>query len=348
MLKNPLVSVVMPAYNAEQYAAPAIESILSQTFADFELIIIDDGSTDNTAAVIEGFSERDSRIRTFHQPNSGAAATMNRGCALATGKYIARMDADDLSHPQRLKRQVEFLESRPDIDICGTWMRTFEGKKETVMRFPTDPDLAKSMLLFQLSIVGCSIMFTKEMRLKTGVRNRSGFGATDDYLFVVECSRTSRIASVTEPLYFYRIHPGQVTIREKDREARFSREIRLMQLEQLGLHPDADELDLHDAISCWQPIADRSLVARAESWLMKLKRANERAGIYPEPAFSELLGNYWFAFCLRHAKFGPSTYQRFSRTPLADGARVSFGQRMKFLARCLAGYAPARGAGAAK
>lgn len=334
----PLVSVVMPAFNAEQYVGEAIESILCQTLSDFEFIIIDDGSTDNTEKVLTEYETRDTRIQVLRQRNSGVAASMNLGCSLTKGKYIARMDADDLSHPRRLSRQVEFLEKHPDIGLCGTWMHSFQGTEKTLNRYPSDPDIAKSMLPFQLPVDGGSIMLARQTYLQSGVVNNPDVGATDDYLFVVECSKYFRFASVPEPLYFYRIHPAQVTRREGDRQNKFARQIRLMQLEELGLKPTKAELDIHEAISEWRLAGDKDVIQAAEDWLMKLKRANALQAQYPEAAFSQVLGSYWLGLCMRHARLGFWTYQRFSESHLTQGAQVGLGQRLKLLAKCVTGY----------
>jgi hypothetical protein len=337
MSKNVLVSVVMPSYNVEKYVGEAVESIQSQTLDDFELIVIEDDSTDKTAKILNDYQARDPRIQVHWQCNSGVAASINRGCQLAKGKYIVLMGADDICHPQRFERQVEFLEKHPDIGICGTWMCAFEGNKKTLFRYPTDPDIAKSMLPFQLSVVGGSIMFDRAMYLRTGVRNRLDIGATDDYMFVVEYSKHCRISSIPEPLYLYRIHPEQVSRREKGSQIKFARQIKLMQLEELGLLPNEVELDLHDAISCWQLMGDKLVLKQAEEWLVKLKQANQQRSMYPEPAFSQVLGKYWFSLCLRHAKFGIWTYRQFSQSRLTELANINWRQRTRLLAKCLAG-----------
>jgi glycosyltransferase involved in cell wall biosynthesis len=335
MSRNPLVSIVMPAFNAGLYAGEAIKSILSQTLTDFELIIINDGSTDNTAQVLTEYQAGDARLHVLHQRNCGGAASMNRGCALAKGKYIARMDSDDLCEPGRLARQVEYLEKHSDIGLCGTWMVAFQGEKETLHQYPSEPDIAKSMLPFQLSVAGPSIAFRRDTYLRIPVRNSPDVGATDDYLFVVECSKYFRFASVPEPLYRYRIHPEQVTNRESERQHKFTRQIRLKQLEELGLKPHGDELDLHEAISDWRLFGGEELIEKAHDWLNKLKRANALQPLYPEPAFSLVLRNYWFSLCLRHSRLGAWIYQRFSESPLTKGTRVRLGDRLKLLAKCV-------------
>ena len=120
----------MPAYNAEKYINEAIDSILAQTFTDFEFIIIDDGSTDSTCAIVESYS--DSRIRFFkNEHNLGVAATLNRGLDLARGEYIARMDADDISLPTRFEKQAAYMDSHPDVVVCGTGVECFGARHET-------------------------------------------------------------------------------------------------------------------------------------------------------------------------------------------------------------------------
>ncbi|MFN3314947.1 MAG: glycosyltransferase family 2 protein, partial [Hyphomonas sp.] len=119
-MSDRLISVVLPAYNAGPYIDAAIGSILSQTYPHFELIVIDDGSTDDTLARIEAFAARDSRIRVVSRENRGLIATLNEGIGLAKGDLIARMDADDIAYPERFRRQVAAFEADPGLCLCGT------------------------------------------------------------------------------------------------------------------------------------------------------------------------------------------------------------------------------------
>ena len=118
------VTVLMPVYNGEMYLREAIDSILHQTFTDFEFLIINDGSTDNSETIILSYD--DSRIRyEKNDSNLKLIATLNKGIELAKGKYIVRMDADDISIPDRIEKQVAFLEKNPDVGICGSWFTAF-------------------------------------------------------------------------------------------------------------------------------------------------------------------------------------------------------------------------------
>lgn len=121
----PRVSVLMPVYNAGAMLAPCLDSILGQTFTDFELVAVDDGSDDGTAAVLAGFAQKDGRVRPQHIPHQGIVAALNAGLAACRGDFIARMDADDLMHPQRLEKQLAFMISHPEIDLAGTRVRAY-------------------------------------------------------------------------------------------------------------------------------------------------------------------------------------------------------------------------------
>ena len=118
MTTSPRVSVIMPAYNASDFIREAVDSILAQTFGDFELIILNDGSTDDTQAIVESYE--DERIRLVNKANSGVASTLNEGLKLAKGEFIWRHDADDISLPQKLERQIQFMEEHPEFDLCAT------------------------------------------------------------------------------------------------------------------------------------------------------------------------------------------------------------------------------------
>ena len=123
---NPKVTVLMPVYNGEKYLKEAITSILLQTFDDFEFLIINDGSSDASVDIIQSF--RDPRIRLVHNDtNIGLIATLNKGLKLAHGKYVARMDQDDISLPRRLEKQTYFMDNNPDVGVCGTWIKLFMG-----------------------------------------------------------------------------------------------------------------------------------------------------------------------------------------------------------------------------
>lgn len=211
---GPLVSVLVPAYNCETYVAEAVSSMLSQTFADFELLVIDDGSTDATRAALE--SIHDPRLRLVSNPrNLGLIATLNRGLDLATGRYIARMDADDISAPERLEKQVEFLESHPDVDVLGTMVNLIDEEGRifgSLSNYPTSAEDVRTYLLRECCLVHPTVMFRKEV-----VRAAGGYDASarhaEDYDLWLRLSDRHLIANLPEKLVSYRMHRNQVSIK---------------------------------------------------------------------------------------------------------------------------------------
>lgn len=155
----PEISVLLPAFNSESCLAEATHSILDQTFRDLELLIIDDGSTDRTREIAASLSHQDSRVIVIeHNNNRGLAVRLNEGIALAKGNYIARMDADDVSVPDRFQLQVDYLKGHPDVGLVGGFIRLFGGKRKCIIDVATDPHHIRWRLLFGNSMGHGTVM----------------------------------------------------------------------------------------------------------------------------------------------------------------------------------------------
>lgn len=207
----PRVSVVMPAYNAEKYIDEAIESILSQTFSDFEFIIINDGSSDNTKSIIQSFC--DNRILYLeNECNLGIVDTLNKGLKCATGKYIARMDADDIAMPERIEKQFYYMEHDVSIGVLGTGTRIFgEGIQSRDTHSSLNSDKLKADLLFSTCICHPSVMIRREVLDNYHIKYDPRFKGAEDYKLWWDIVQVSRIGCLPEPLHCYRIHPDQIT-----------------------------------------------------------------------------------------------------------------------------------------
>lgn len=170
-MPNPKVSVIMAVYNSEKFLKEAIESILNQTFKDFEFIIIDDGSTDRSGEILEDYAKKDSRIKVFHQENMGLTKSLNKAIKLAKGEYIARMDADDISMPERLEEQIQFLDQNPQVALLGTGYYEIDtfGKVIKKKRPPTSDTELRRVLIKYNPFFHASVMIRKnalqELRL---------------------------------------------------------------------------------------------------------------------------------------------------------------------------------------
>lgn len=209
----PKVSVIMPAYNAEKYIAEAIDSILGQTFTDLEFIILNDCSADSTEKIILSYAD-DRIVYIKNEKNMGVAATLNRGIAIATGEYIARMDADDISLPERFEKQVAFLDSHPDVAVLGSAVDMF-GAQNQVVRYSESDGRLKVDLLFGSCFAHPSVMMRTEVIRSLGGYDRA-YEGMEDYALWCRVAKNHQLATIQQVLLRYRIHPGQVTQKRFD------------------------------------------------------------------------------------------------------------------------------------
>lgn len=237
------VSVFMPVYNSARFLDDSIKSILSQTFIDFDLIIVNDGSTDNSLDIIKKYQLAYNRIIVVDRPHRGTAVTRNEGLALAKGEYLALMDSDDTMHPERLSRQIDFLDNNKNIVACGTMMKQF-GEKSSVVRQPLDPDIIKIALLFSPSISNATAM----MRLSKIVENKITYKETDfqsqDYRFWAKVSQIGKISNINKVLYYYRSHKNQATQAHRHNQLKIHKEIASDLLQDIGLQLTDQELSV--------------------------------------------------------------------------------------------------------
>lgn len=219
----PRVTVLMPAYNAGKYIAEAIRSVLNQTFADFELLIVDDGSTDNTLVIIKSFA--DPRIRLLTQANKGISVALNSGLAAANGYYVARFDADDVCLPQRLTRQVCFLDAQPGCLIVGSDAEYISENGEHLFDFRCRGHSHREILEKLYSacpFIHSGVMYRKDAIVQAGGYSLLAYNF-EDYLLWVQLLRSGKCANLPEALIKVRINPNSVTIDEKWRGRRFRR-----------------------------------------------------------------------------------------------------------------------------
>jgi glycosyltransferase involved in cell wall biosynthesis len=293
---SPRVTVLMPVYNGEAYLREAIESILVQTYRDFEFLIINDGSTDRSAEVIEAY--RDSRIQSVNnETNLGLIATLNKGLDLAEGEFVCRMDQDDISLPERLSRQVAFMQDRPEIVVCGSWFQKFGVGRDKVVRWQTDPEGIRCGLLFDSMVGHPTVMMRREFLRENNLYYDPAYKNAEDFALWLRISEIGHIANLGEVLLQYRVHPAQITQSASAGQRETAGKARLIQLNKMGIEPSTEEFEIHQAISTCQFSGIDNLFSRAEEWLCKLKSVNERVKRYPEPAFSQVLFERWLTFC---------------------------------------------------
>ncbi len=207
----PIVSVLLPVYNCETYVTEAIQSILNQTFSDFELIVINDGSSDGSLAAIEKIS--DSRLTVITHENKGLSESLNIGLRLANAPLIARMDADDLSTPDRLAKQVTYLDQHPEVSLVGSHATILSGTTLTnrVHQHPCRPNDIRAFLCLDNPFVHSSVMFRKKLILGLGGYSSTKEHQPEDYFLWSALSQDFSLANLPEKLVAYRELPNSIS-----------------------------------------------------------------------------------------------------------------------------------------
>jgi glycosyltransferase involved in cell wall biosynthesis len=235
---QPSISVLMAGRNCEDFIGAAMDSILGQSMGDFELLMVDDGSTDGTPAILAKYAQADSRVRVYTRPPSGLAASLNFCIEQARGRYLARMDADDICLPDRLLLQFRFLERHADHVAIGTWVRTFGGFTE-VWKFPVTPAHAAVRLFFGPPIAHPTAMIRASTIAANAFRYDESCKAAQDYDFWDRLSSHGLLGNLPVVALNYRVHPLQVSSKGRVEQKRVTLMVATRRwASELGFSPD--------------------------------------------------------------------------------------------------------------
>jgi glycosyltransferase involved in cell wall biosynthesis len=304
MVRDVKMSVLMPVYNAESYVKEAIASILGQTFTDFELVVVNDGSTDNSGSVIQSFA--DDRIRYVeNERNEGIVNTVNRGVGLCRGKYIARMDADDVALPNRLATQYRFMEAHPEVGVCSAWAEVIDdcGRVTGRIVLQTGHEQILIHLLFSVALIQpASCIRTVLLR----EHMYKGESVAEDYDLWCRLSNVTRMANISKFLLQYRWHENNISKERASQMETVKREITIGELHKLDLTPTEEELRIHTLSFTLHgfnrnghesPIQPSDLSATSH-WFSRLLDANRRKHRYHSRAFEGYLWSRWIVLCV--------------------------------------------------
>ena len=323
----------MPVYNCAPFVKQAVESILQQTYSHFELLVIDDCSTDNTAAIVQNI--KDERIVFIKkEKNTRYTNSLNMGLNLAKGQYIARMDGDDYSLPQRFERQMAAMEADKAIALCGTWYRIMDSEK--VVAYPTESDAIKIALL-SYSPIGHPTAFLRKSSLqKLGLSYDSAFEPAEDYRLWTQLAARHTIVNIPEILLNYRVHSTQVSQQKMELQQAHSNKIRLMQLQHLKISPTNGQEELHIALVTNNIAASRSFSnAQVQEWLMLLHQSNQLEKIYEPGGLSVLLMEYWHRSVFSRFEYNPATLKMDWGSPFGLYKKLGRAGYLKFMIKCI-------------
>ena len=313
---KPKISVLMPVYNGEKYLNEAIDSILNQTFIDFEFIIIDDGSNDNSVKIIKSYN--DSRIKLFYNgTNKGLIYTLNKGLQLAQGNYIARMDADDVSYDYRFDKQLKFMAAYPEIGVCGTWVETSDGQ---IFKYPITHEDCVVFKFFNSPLAHPTVMMQRDVIVKHKLRYSNDFEICEDMEFWRRCLKYTKLGNVNEPLLLYRVHSNNVSKIKKHLQKKGLISYYSDELLTLGIDPQSIDILLHLAFirsELTHDLLTRYTFKEFDEWANLLFNHNKQKKVFPNVVFLRFLRERYFNMAVCYL-FRLSTVQYYLKSPFSE------------------------------
>lgn len=282
------VTVLMPTYNVAPYVEEAIGSVLRQTFSDFELLVVDDASTDDTLARVRAIEDPRIRIAAFDN-NVGLAENLNRGLALIDTELVARMDGDDIAEPYWLEHEVAILDSHPDIGICSGGFERF-GTVKSLVRFPESHEDSMANMLFECSVIVPT--FRMSLYRDHGLRYSTEAFPAEDYRFWAECLRVTKIYNLQETLFHYRMHPTQICTARREEQQKKVAEVRLFMLEWLSADFSEEEKHYYTGQFMAPQIASRQDYRERQAFCQKMVEKNRSVGHFDEAALRRRLDKH--------------------------------------------------------
>ena len=293
--KVPIVTVLMPVLNGTSHINEAIDSILNQSLRNFELLIIDDGSEDTTVKKIRSYN--DSRIHLIlNHKNIGQSKTLNKGLDMARGKYIARMDQDDISMPNRLKKQVEFMEANSNVDVCGSWAK-IAGDYDGVLELETESEMIKMNLLTNKNLVHPAVMIRRRTLIINDLKYDPNFIVANDYDLWVRMFDYCTFANLPEPLLEYRVHSDQSSKLIIEKNIHETNKVLQILLNKIGVQTNDSSLLIYKKVFYGYGI-ETLQISEVFKYLRKLRSSNIRNKTFDHYVFNEFIIGKWRNFMI--------------------------------------------------
>lgn len=281
------ITVLMPVYNSRKHIDEAVNSILMQTYKDFEFLIIDDCSSDGTLEYLKKLEDPRIRLVT-HSKNMGLVYSLNEGLNLANGEYIARMDGDDISATHRFERQLLYMEQNPEVGVLGTCM-TYIHNGQHIPK-PIVHEEIFCWQLFYCSLTHPTVFMRKSVLKEHEVRYEPDYLHAEDYEIWNRLAEVTRLANLPEYLFSYRVHESQVSTKYLPIQNQTADRVRIKQLNKLGIVPTEEEFAIHKQFMHHGiPVFDSKQYSKALAWAEKLLEHNLKAGIYHQETLNRVL-----------------------------------------------------------
>lgn len=326
-MTQPAITVLMPVYNAGVHLREAIDSILAQTFTAFEFLIVNDGSTDKSEEII--LSYNDPRIRYIkNETNLRLIATLNKGIDMATGKYIARMDADDISEPNRLQLQYDYMEKNPEVAICGSWFKMFGDRNDTV-KYVDGHNHIMAKMLYQCHFCHPSVILRKAALQSFDVKFDPFYIHAEDYDFFTRIGEKFKLGNIQQVLVHYRTHLQSVSQQNKNIQNNKSTLIKQRLFEHAGVIATEADLEIYRTLGQHEYKADVNYLNHARILLERMLEGNEKTGYFDKPFFRKYLADLWFNATYNTTVTGQS-YKLYFSSVLSSYKPLNLLQQIKF------------------
>lgn len=297
MTKQPLISVIMSTYNEEKYIETSLKSLLNQTFQDFEIIIVDDASTDNTRQLIQGLG--DERIHLIcNEENQGLTKNLNRALKYTKGKYIARMDGDDIALRERFEKQYQYMEKHPQTMLVSCYTKSF-GDSDLIFALPDDSEILRVRMLVRPVYAHPGFMMRREL-VEAGYRYNEEYRTAQDYEFASRVAEKNKIGLVPEVLLLYRVHKKQVSAKAGNQQLHNADRIRKRQLERLGVQLSENQWEDYQAWAKEAKVSGLEDFDRIHEVIQKMLRCNDKTKIYPPKVMETTLKKMLYTWVIRN------------------------------------------------
>ncbi len=294
------VTVLMSVFNGEQYLKEAIDSVLNQTYTDFELLIINDGSIDNSLAIVQSY--KDSRIKLINNDqNLGLINSLNKGITLIQSDYIIRMDSDDICLPNRIEVQVNFMDANLNVGASGSHYYQLKDDKHFEIDLPMSTEEINAFLIFNCPLAHPTTIIRKQVLETYHIKYETGYLYSEDYHFWLQLSKVSQLRNLKESLIYYRMHANQITGNPAKAKERLNTvtKIRSVSLEELSLQYTVSEMHIHNLIADGLSPTNESEFSQVEPWLQKLVNAYAKRNSNTSH-FNAIVYERWLRVCVNY------------------------------------------------
>ena len=342
-VKTPAISVIMSVFNSDLFLRESLDSILNQTFEDFEFIITEDCSTDCSLSILEKYAEADQRIILVkNEQNAGLTKNLNYMISIAKGKYIARMDADDISLSRRLELQYNYMESNSEIGVLGAGGSIFGSKRKAIiLERPETNEEIRAAFFFENLLIHSSVFIRKSVLDQNSIKYDENFRIIQDFELWTRMTGITKFYILPEIFVHYRVSESNIsTLTEKKNNYRESilKNIYSNYFLAGGFHFTEEQAETHVIMLHKRKIQNIATLEMIAAWLFYIKNQNEELKFFDNDYFDYMVSKHWFKSCTKSTSLGSGIILKYFRSELRNKFNPGFLDLMRFVLKCIIRY----------